>query len=65
MTEENRSRPGGGTEAAKSFRRDEADSTGLHRQLARRRDAALRCPPLRCGRRDPLGPVVDAPARRR
>lgn len=28
--------------------------------LRRRRSAAVRCTPLDCGRRDPLGPVTDA-----
>jgi hypothetical protein len=31
----------------------------LGEQLTRRRDAALRLPPLANGRRDPLGPVTD------
>lgn len=56
MKNSNERRPGGKSEAAESFGGDEVQSTTDHSPLAqmkRRREAALRLPPLATGYRDP------------
>lgn len=44
-------------------RRREMELEAARRAFRLRADGGLRCEPLRDGRRDPLGPRTDAPAK--